>query len=184
VSAEGYVDPRTRRTRAALARAMAETVLVAPLAEVSVAGLCRTAGVHRTTFYKHFRTITELADAVLGELFDRIDALGRASDRRAWFEDLLEHAARRRRTYAPLIGPDGDPALSRAVAERLVAAAGRALAPAERDGGVAAETATIARVSGFAAYGAVEAVLLGAEPSAAGQACELSLPWREVLLDR
>jgi AcrR family transcriptional regulator len=180
VSAEEYVDPRTRRTRAALARAMAETVRVAPLAEVSVAGLCRTAGVHRTTFYKHFRTVTELADAVLGELFDRIDALGPASDRRAWFEDLLEHAATRRRTYAPLIGPDGDPALTRAVAERLVAAAGRVLTPGERDG---AGTTTIARVSGFVAYGAVEAVLLGAEPTAAGRACELSLPG-EVVLDR
>ena len=183
MSAAEYVDPRTRRTRARLARAMAETVLTAPLAEVSVAGLCRTAGVHRTTFYKHFRTITELADAVLGELFDRIDALGPASDRRVRLEGLLEHAAARRRTYAPLIGPDGDPALSRAVAERLVAAAGRVLAPAEHDGAGGTGTATLARVSGFAAYGALEAVLLGTEPSAAGRACELSLPG-EVMLDR
>ncbi|GAA4289011.1 TetR/AcrR family transcriptional regulator [Georgenia daeguensis] len=183
MSAEEHVDPRTRRTRAALARAMAETVLTAPLAEVSVAGLCRTAGVHRTTFYKHFRSVTELADAVLGELFEEIDALGPASDRRVWFEELLEHAAARRRTYAALIGPDGDPALSRAVAERLVAAAGRVLAPAGHDGAAGAAT-TAARVSGFAAYGAVEAVLLGAEPAAAGRACEPSLTWGEVLPDR
>lgn len=178
MSTAEHVDPRTRRTRDALARAMAETVLTAPLAEVSVAGLCRAAGVHRTTFYKHFRTVTELADAVLGDLFDQIDALGPLSDR-GRFEDLLAHAAARRRTYAALIGPDGDPALSRAVAERLVAAVGRVPAASERDGAVG--VGTTARVSGFAAYGAVEAVLLGAEPAAAARACEPILASIEVL---
>jgi AcrR family transcriptional regulator len=187
VSSEEYIDPRTRRTRAALASAMAQMVLVAPLAEVSVAGLCRTAGVHRTTFYKHFRTTTELADAVLGDLFDRIDALGPGVGPEAWSRDLLEHAAIRRRTYAALIGPDGDPALTRTVTDRLVEASARALAPVEHDGAVlGTETSTIARLLGFAAYGALEAVLLGAEPAMTWRASVRSLaePWNEMLLAR
>lgn len=179
------MDPRTRRTRAALGRAMAEMVVEAPLAQVSVAGLCRTAGVHRTTFYKHFRTITELAGAVLGELFERIDALDVDGDRVAWLEDLLDHAGSQRRAYAALIGPDGDPTLSRAVTERLVEAAGRTIVPLESGGTVlGTETATVSRVIGFAVYGALEAVLLGAEPDVTARACVRSLPvpWVEVLV--
>jgi AcrR family transcriptional regulator len=179
------MDPRTRRTRAALGHAMAQLVVEAPLAQVSVAGLCRAAGVHRTTFYKHFRTVTELAGAVLGALFDRIDALDAGSDRMVWLEDLLEHAAGQRPAYAALIGPDGDPALSRAVTYRLVEAAERTLLPLESDGTVlGTETATVARVIGFAAYGALEAVLLGADPHVTARACVggLPVPWVEALV--
>jgi AcrR family transcriptional regulator len=170
------MDPRTRRTRAALGRAMAQMVVEAPLAQVSVAALCRAAGVHRTTFYKHFSTVTELAGAVLGDLFERIDALRADSDKMAWIEDLLDHAASRRPAYAALIGPDGDPSLSRAVTDRLVAAAGRTLVPAESEGLLGTETTTVARMMGFASYGALEAVLLGADPQITARAFVDGLP--------
>ncbi|PFG40685.1 TetR family transcriptional regulator [Georgenia soli] len=179
------MDPRTRRTRAALGRAMAQLVVEAPLAQVSVAGLCRAAGVHRTTFYKHFRTVTELAGAVLGELFDRIDELEAGGDSTVWLEGLLAHAAGQRPAYAALIGPDGDPTLSRAVTDRLIEAAGRTLLPLQNDGTVlGTETATVARVMGFAAYGALEAVLLGADPQVTARACVggLPVPWYEALV--
>lgn len=185
MTSEHSLDPRTRRTRAALGRAMAQMVVDAPLAQVSVAGLCRTAGVHRTTFYKHFRTVTELAGAVLGALFDRIDALDAGGDSMAWLEDLLDHAASRRGAYVALIGPDGDPTLSRAVTDRLVGAAARSLLPLESEGRVlGTETATVARVIGFAVYGALEAVLLGADPRVTARACVggLPVPWAEALV--
>jgi len=166
---------------------MAQMVVEAPLAQVSVAALCRAAGVHRTTFYKHFSTVAELAGAVLGELFDRIDALELASDKMAWIEGLLAHAASQRLAYAALIGPDGDPSLSRATTDRLVEAAARTLVPLEDDGTVlGTDTATVARVIGFASYGALEAVLLGADPLVTARACVggLPVPWVEVLVER
>ncbi|WP_052436955.1 TetR/AcrR family transcriptional regulator [Georgenia sp. SUBG003] len=186
MSSDGYLDPRTRRTRAALGRAMAQMVVEAPLAQVSVAALCRAAGVHRTTFYKHFSTVTELAGAVLGELFERIDALDAGSFRTEWLEDLLDHAADRRRAYAALVGPDGDPSLTRAVTDRLIEAAGRTLVPLESVTVLGTDAPTVARVMGFASYGALEAVLLGADPRVTARAFVegLPAPLVEVLVGR
>lgn len=64
------LDPRL--LRAALVRLLADR----PLAAVSVAELCREAGVHRTTFYKHAAGVDEFAVTMLTEEIDAIAAIG------------------------------------------------------------------------------------------------------------
>lgn len=55
------LDPRQVRTRHALAAALARLLESTPLDEITVAQLCREAGVHRTTFYGHFDSVAEFA---------------------------------------------------------------------------------------------------------------------------
>lgn len=69
-------DPRTERTRDRLRRALLEECADRPLAEVSVAGLVRRAGLGRATFYLHYPDLDALAvDACAEVVRDAVDAL-------------------------------------------------------------------------------------------------------------
>ncbi|PSL39200.1 TetR family transcriptional regulator [Labedella gwakjiensis] len=63
-------DPRSARTVAALREALRESLASHPLDEVSVASLCRAAGVQRTTFYTHAASVAELLAGLLTEEID------------------------------------------------------------------------------------------------------------------
>ena len=65
-------EPRTARTREALEAGLWELLREHELADISVAALCRQAGVHRTTFYGHHRNIYDLAAAVYAGVVDRL----------------------------------------------------------------------------------------------------------------
>ncbi|GAA1963288.1 TetR/AcrR family transcriptional regulator [Microbacterium aquimaris] len=58
-----HEDPRFVRSRESLRSTLHRLVLTTPLAEISVSVLCREAGVHRTTFYRHARSVRDLAIA-------------------------------------------------------------------------------------------------------------------------
>ena len=183
------VDPRTRRTVAALQEALAGLVVTAPLSEVTVAELCRAAGLHRTTFYKHFSNIAELAETTITELLEQIGPRrsGGVSGYDAWLTALLDHVAARRRTYAALLGPHGDPTLAATVIEQLIVRAGTALEPAARDGAdLGLDTATAARVLGLGSYGLVASVLADEDldSAATAEAFTASLPrsWPPLLM--
>ncbi|MFE3325636.1 TetR/AcrR family transcriptional regulator [Streptomyces sp. NPDC059176] len=69
-------DPRAERTRDRLRRALLEECTERPLAEVSVAGLVRRAGLGRATFYLHYPDLEALAvDACAEVVRDAVDAL-------------------------------------------------------------------------------------------------------------
>ncbi|MFE7774798.1 TetR/AcrR family transcriptional regulator [Streptomyces sp. NPDC057445] len=69
-------DPRAERTRERLRRALLEECAERPLAEVSVAGLVRRAGLGRATFYLHYPDLDALAvDACAEIVRDAVDAL-------------------------------------------------------------------------------------------------------------
>ncbi|MGW1885293.1 TetR/AcrR family transcriptional regulator [Streptomyces sp. NPDC001970] len=69
-------DPRAERTRARLRRALLEECAEGPLAEVSVAGLVRRAGLGRATFYLHYPDLDALAvDACAEIVRDAVEAL-------------------------------------------------------------------------------------------------------------
>lgn len=69
-------DARTDRTRAKLRGALLAECAERPLAEVSVAGVVRRAGVGRATFYLHYEDLQALAvDACAEVVRDAVDAL-------------------------------------------------------------------------------------------------------------
>ncbi|GAA1055097.1 hypothetical protein GCM10017608_19490 [Agromyces luteolus] len=104
-------DPRQVRTRAALHRAVVETVERMPLADVSVAAIARAAGISRDTFYRH---ATGVADLLASALAERIDA---AVDEFATFEgearerfergehQLFAHVSGHRAVYLNAMAP-------------------------------------------------------------------------------
>lgn len=83
-------DPRTTRTRQALRDALRSLLATHTLDDVSVAMLCREAGVHRTTFYGHSRGVHQFAVAEFTADLDRIATVTVDAD-----EETSTHAARR-----------------------------------------------------------------------------------------
>ncbi|MFG2761344.1 TetR/AcrR family transcriptional regulator [Streptomyces wuyuanensis] len=69
-------DPRAERTRDRLRRALLDECRERPLAEASVAGLVRRAGLGRATFYLHYPDLDALAvDACAEIVRDAVEAL-------------------------------------------------------------------------------------------------------------
>ncbi|MFD1505982.1 TetR/AcrR family transcriptional regulator [Georgenia yuyongxinii] len=149
-------DPRPRRTIGALQRALVELTQTGPPSTIDITELCRVAGVHRTTFYKHFTDVSELAGTVVEDLLDHIDSAPAPGSYRTWLGELLEHVAERRAVYAPVLGRDGDPAVVRRVCDRLVHRTAQLLGDGDpcphRD-------EAFCRTLAFAAYGLIEAVI-------------------------
>ncbi|WP_448073058.1 TetR/AcrR family transcriptional regulator [Georgenia yuyongxinii] len=160
-SEHGRVDPRTRRTLDALRQALGTLLETTPLNQVSVSALCRVAGIHRTTFYKHFDSVGELAASVVEELGRRIVAPVRGTAEltyRTWLTAVLGHIAERRAVYHRLLSVEGgDPALVRAVTWQVARRTERFL----RDTGAvpAASLPLMSRVVGYASYALVERVM-------------------------
>lgn len=105
------LDLRAERTRVALRDALLERIDGRDLDGLSVAGLCRSAGVHRTTFYGHYPSAEAFAVEVLADLVDEaasVDGLdggsvGDIAD--AYYATLgrmLDLLARRRGAYRSL----------------------------------------------------------------------------------
>jgi len=67
-------DPRSVRTVTRLRRAAEELGATKPLHAISVTELCRAAGVHRTTFYAHYNSVTEVVADALGDRFAELVA--------------------------------------------------------------------------------------------------------------
>jgi len=65
-------DPRSIRTVARLRRAAEALGATKPLHAISVTELCHAAGVHRTTFYAHYNSVTEVVADALGDRFAHI----------------------------------------------------------------------------------------------------------------
>jgi AcrR family transcriptional regulator len=120
-------DPRAVRTREALIAAFRDLVREQHPGEMTVAALCRAAGINRSTFYQHFSSPEDLAVHALGDLFDAViatDTALRASDsttspreasRRA-IAGIVGFIADHRDTYASLLAPGAaPPALQRAL---------------------------------------------------------------------
>lgn len=109
-------EPRIDRTLAALTGALFAELRENGLDRVSVAALCRRAGVHRTTFYSHYGDVPALAADVFARVIDRYSSLeehlpgGVAGDAveisRAYYGitvDLMSHLIEERSTYRALL---------------------------------------------------------------------------------
>lgn len=183
-----HLDPRARRTLDSLQVALGKHMQTQQLSEISVSEICRTAGVHRTTFYKHFESVAELAGMAMTDLVRRIseESGGQVHTYAQWLTSLVEHVGRRRETYRSILGPKGDPGLQRALAEQLVAKAEDAVSAAHlarEDLGMS--PAAAGKILGHGSFGAVVALVTSdsVHPEEAAASFLSALPgaWQQVL---
>jgi len=119
-------DPRQARTRAALSDALMRLLASSPLDSISVAALCREAGVHRTTFYGHAAGVEEFAVDFLTRDLDLVTAVESPSGPgidlsryRTALITLLAHVADERALYRPLLQSRWGGSLRAAIDGRL-----------------------------------------------------------------
>lgn len=103
------VDPRYKRVRRKLQSAVLALAEESPVEEISVAQLSAEAGVHRTSFYSHASSPTELLiDAVVDEIDEDVAALREqlqdpSQECSAYWQDFfrlaLSHVAKRPAVY-------------------------------------------------------------------------------------
>ncbi|NYD66361.1 TetR/AcrR family transcriptional regulator [Agromyces atrinae] len=100
------MDPRARRTRERLRSAALERASNERLSQISVADVCRTAGVTRDTFYRHVSSVEELvADALAHEIAEATAGLPDDAAIGDGERVLLEHVRRRADVYRSAMDP-------------------------------------------------------------------------------
>ena len=123
---EDDVDPRAKRTRAAILGAFTALLLSRRYDAIRVADLIAAAGVGRSTFYEHFRGKDEVllaaAEPILHTLASA--ALRRAS--KVQLRAMLEHVWEQRGVARPLLDGRAGDKLQRRVAALIVARGGAA----------------------------------------------------------
>jgi AcrR family transcriptional regulator len=123
-------EPRALRSRRLLIDALLALLVERPLEELTVAELCRRAGVNRATFYGHWADQRALASEAFTELIDRLaevtqDELGELDDPSAagrYHDSLrgqLRYVAEHRTTFRALFGSDADAGFRRALTDAL-----------------------------------------------------------------
>nr|BFF11184.1 hypothetical protein GCM10025699_24870 [Microbacterium flavescens] len=128
-------DPRQVRTREALGSALMRLLETVPLDALSVARLCREAGVHRTTFYGHADSVDAFAVAWFTRDLDRLSAVevsGRSPREIAGqyldaLRALLDHVASERAVFRAMFASSSRGAFRAALEERLRARAASAI---------------------------------------------------------
>lgn len=151
------------------------------LGEINVSQLCRVAGIHRTTFYKHYSSVTEFAAAALATWIDGLTPPGveeqpaTLPELIAAYEDtlaaMLDHIAGERHMYRRLFATDGDLGFQRIVLDVLTTRAGEAhrrLAGAGRS--IDLDDDTAARMVGGASAAALASWAAGGGTDARGHA--------------
>lgn len=160
------LDPRSRRSRAALQGALLDMLEQDAAREVTVATLTTRAGVNRSTFYQHYRDVGQLLAEALLTLAAEVGADLRTLPRPSHHAPtpmalhiLFEHTHNRRALYcAALNGPGSGTFLQ----QLLECFAGRAGGPVagHASPGAPAPGAAVASPADRAAAGALLAGLL------------------------
>lgn len=86
-------DPRAAHTRAVLRTALICLLEHGDWGAISVAGICRRAGVARSSFYEHYATKSDLLDAVFAEVMQDIGPPSRSEGPLATLDWLVDHVA-------------------------------------------------------------------------------------------
>lgn len=74
-SAADRLEPRALRTRGLILDALRDALSVTSIDSLSVTEVCRLAGVHRVTFYRHWPDVRAAATDAFAELIDSIAAV-------------------------------------------------------------------------------------------------------------
>ena len=67
----GTEDRRIRKTKKAMADALAQLLLQKPLSSISVREISELADINRGTFYLHYRDVYDLAETLQNEIFEK-----------------------------------------------------------------------------------------------------------------
>lgn len=182
-------DPRQRRTRAALTEALLRLLEHDPLDAITVARLCREAGVHRTTFYAHAPSVHAFALAVFTQDLDRLAAVDVEPSDEApqhvaerYLDSLtmvLDHVAVERAGYRALFGSSSRGVFRAVLDERMRRRARLALEVWRAQGVLGAPVAddAIDEAAAFIAgglVGAIETWAMGDETDAAASAARIA----------
>ncbi|KRA12455.1 hypothetical protein ASD61_10945 [Leifsonia sp. Root60] len=168
---------------------MARLLETTPLDDITVAELCREAGVHRTTFYAHADDVHDFALAEFSRGIDRLTAVAvePASESVAHvagryvesMRQVFEHVAEDRAGYRALFGSSTRGVFRGVLDERMRARAQRALEVWADQGvvgapvGSAAQAEAAAFIAG-ALVGVIESWALGDDGDAAAAAARVS----------
>lgn len=123
-------DRRSRRSRAAMERALLELIGDRDLNQISVSDVTSRADVHRSTFYEHYTDVHDLAASACTEMFDQLvaaaSALSVAGPSKGAAHPpltaLFAHVAEHRALYRALLGPDGSARVINHLLQRMTEA--------------------------------------------------------------
>lgn len=122
-------DARVVRTRATLKQALMQLLQQMDWRDITIIGICRRAGVARSSFYEHFATKADLLDAVFADRMTGIRLSARMGEPLATLDWLVDHVAEAPEFFQhAMAGSRGDAllprfrtALIRRLAEELAA---------------------------------------------------------------
>ncbi|MEU9191185.1 TetR/AcrR family transcriptional regulator [Streptomyces sp. NPDC048484] len=126
------MDPRTRRSRAALETALRELIAERDLSQIAVSDITKRAGVNRSTFYEHYTDVHDLAAAACTTVFDGLVAASpmavpplnaEGSPTVDLLPDLFAHVAEHAPLYRALLGDDGSARVINHLLHRMAVAA-------------------------------------------------------------
>lgn len=85
------VYTKADKTKRKIVRAFLELLDHKPLDSVTIQEICDLAGIHRTTFYKHFGSVFDVIDALSDEITSALsDVLSVVDTKEKWFDFLAE----------------------------------------------------------------------------------------------
>ncbi|MGW6013714.1 TetR/AcrR family transcriptional regulator [Streptomyces sp. NPDC055210] len=134
------MDPRTRRSRAALETALRELIAERDLSQISVSDITKRASVNRSTFYEHYSDVHDLAAAACTTVFDELVAASptvvpplnaEGSPTVELLPELFAHVAEHAPLYRALLGDDGSARVINHLLHRMTVAAHVRRVPAE-----------------------------------------------------
>lgn len=140
-------EPRAARTHEALTTALFDLLDEHDLTEISISELCRTAGVHRTTFYGHYADIYAFAGDSFASILDdlaELDQVGSEQESQSiaaitasYYDSvhaILAHILEHRRAYRMMFRTRVDAGFRRELHQRLLHHAALAVANWRRFG--------------------------------------------------
>jgi len=107
-------DPRAAHTRSVLQQALMGLLEQGDWGRITVAGICRRAGVARSSFYEHYRTKSDLLDQIFSDLMVSILPTFRQDEPLGTLNWLVDHVAEAPDFFAEaMAGGRGDALLPR-----------------------------------------------------------------------
>ncbi|MBF4573061.1 TetR/AcrR family transcriptional regulator [Herbiconiux sp. VKM Ac-1786] len=162
-------EPRAARTHEALTSALFELLRQHDLTEISISELCRTAGVHRTTFYGHYADIFAFAADSFAHILDELgtvregtfDGYSPEAVTEVYADSIrreLGHIVDHRAAYRMMFGTRVDAGFRRELYQRALRRAALAIAVWQRHGyGTGIDTTTAAAYIAGGSVGVLEA---------------------------
>jgi AcrR family transcriptional regulator len=114
IAANMSEDPRALRTRATLKEALMQLLQQGDWSGITVSGICRRAGVARSSFYEHFDTKAELLDEIFSDTMGEIKPSMHPGEPLATLDWLVSHVSAAPDFFArSMAGHRGDALLPR-----------------------------------------------------------------------